>query len=569
MASSSSTPASSSQKWIYDVFLSFRGQDTRKTFIDHLYSALKQKGIYTYKDDETLQRGESIAPSLLKAIRESRIAVVVFSENYADSSWCLDELEYIMKCMDEIGQIVLPIFYHVEPSQVRKQKGEFGKGFATHELSGNNNKVESWRNALVAAANISGWETMYIANGHEAKCISEIVNRISDRLPSTISNVDEEFIGLRTRMQQLKSELEIGSGGVRMIGIWGIGGGGKTTLASCVYDEIYSMFDKCHFLENIRENYSKNGLESLQERILEEVGVGRVEEGKRMIKRRLSHASVLIVLDDVDDLAQLEALAGSHDWFGEGSRILITTRDNHVLNRVDVIHNICLLNNDEAIKLFRKHAPQGKLHMEDYEHFSKKLVHYASGLPLALKVLGCFLCDKDMNEWRSALARLKEIPDYNIVEKLKISFDGLTTVEKDLFLDIACLYRRQYKVEAMAMLEACEMGHYIVRGEHSNNPLKHSRVWKVDDVRRICDADTKMELDKIEAIRYANNDTLPSHVDASMTNLRSVELNHLCGSSLPTYLLTRELRCLNLWRCEHRQLWEGYKVRLLVSLINE
>nr|GEV91688.1 hypothetical protein [Tanacetum cinerariifolium] len=593
MASSSSTPtSSSSQKWTYDVFLSFRGEDTRKTFIDHLYSALKQKGIYTYKDDETLKRGESIAPSLLKAIRESRIAVIVFSENYADSSWCLDELEYIMKCMDETGQIVLPIFYYVEPSQVRKQKGEFGKGFAKHESSRNNNKVESWRNALAAAANLSGWETMHIANGHEAKCINEIINTISERLPSIISNVDEEFIGLRTRMQQLISELEIGSGGVRMVGIWGLGGGGKTTLASCVYDEISSMFDKCCFLENIRENSSKNGLESLQERILEEFGAGRVrrvEEGKHMIKRRLSHTSVLIVLDDVDHLAQLEALAGSHDWFGERSRILITTRDNHVLNRVDVIRDICLLNDDEAIKLFRKHAAHGKLCIEDYEHFSKQLVRYANGLPLALKVLGRFLCDKNMDEWRSALERLEEIPDTDIVEKLKISFDGLEPDEKNLFLDIACLYRRHHNDDAMVMLKACgfhpvrgvkvliqkalitvnlhgkfdmhdliqEMGLYIVRGEHSNNPLKHSRVWKVDDVKRIFATDRKM----IEAIRYENNDRLPSHVNISMTNLRSVELKNLYGSSLPTYLLTMELHCLNLTRCTHRQLWKGYKIK--------
>ncbi|GJY96584.1 hypothetical protein Tco_0513494, partial [Tanacetum coccineum] len=180
------------------------------------------------------------------------------------------------------------------------------------------------------------------------------------------------------------------------------------------------------------------------------------------------------------------------------------------------IHNICLLNNDEAIKLFRKHAPQG--------------------------------ASTRLRQWRCLRLVVSTLLLKVLIQK------ALITVSYGMF-DMHDLVQ--------------EMGHYIVRGEHSNNPLKHSRVWKVDDVRRICDADTKMELDKIEAIRYANNDTLPSHVDASMTNLRSVELNHLCGSSLPTYLLTRELRCLNLWRCEHRQLWEGYKVRLLVSLINE
>ncbi|CAH1431506.1 unnamed protein product [Lactuca virosa] len=155
------------------------------------------------------------------------------------------------------------------------------------------------------------------------------------------------------------------------------------------------------------------------------VQVGRVEEGRRMIKDRLHHRKVLIVLDDVDNLEQLEQLVGSHDWFGEGSRIIITTRDEHVLSghRVDVIHKISLLNDDEAMKLFCKHAPQGQNPTEDYELLSKDVVSYACGLPLALRVLGRFLCDKDMNEWRCALARLKEIPDANILEKLKISYD--------------------------------------------------------------------------------------------------------------------------------------------------
>ncbi|KAJ0938842.1 putative TIR domain-containing protein [Helianthus annuus] len=171
MASSSSyshpAPAlSSSQSCNFDVFLSFRGEDTRKTFVDHLYSALVDRKISTYKDDETLSRGESIRPSLFEAIKGSQIAVVVFSENYADSSWCLEELAYIMKCKDKRGLTVMPIFYDVLPSEVRKQKRKFGEAFAKHEME-NMGKVESWRKALVGASEIAGWEPKNIANGHE------------------------------------------------------------------------------------------------------------------------------------------------------------------------------------------------------------------------------------------------------------------------------------------------------------------------------------------------------------------------------------------------------------------
>ncbi|KAI3516404.1 hypothetical protein L1887_15319 [Cichorium endivia] len=154
MASSSSpsAPAFSSQPWKYHVFLSFRGEDTRKTFVDHLYFVLEQRGFYTYKDDEKLRRGELIGPSLLKAIEESQIVVVIFSENYANSSWCLDELACIMKCKETKGQIVMPIFYNacynVDPSELRKQKQKYGSAVAKFELE-NKNKVKSLSQAIV------------------------------------------------------------------------------------------------------------------------------------------------------------------------------------------------------------------------------------------------------------------------------------------------------------------------------------------------------------------------------------------------------------------------------------
>ncbi|XP_052622390.1 disease resistance protein Roq1-like [Lactuca sativa] len=603
MASSSSSPAFSSQSWNHDVFLSFRGEDTRKTFVDHLYTALVQKGIYTYKDDETLPRGELINPSLMKAIEESQIGVIVFSENYADSSWCLDELAHIMKCKDTRGQIVIPIFYGVDPSEVRKQKQKYGEAFVKHELE-NKTKVESWRKALVDASNISGWEPKHIANGHESKVIIEIVEKISHRLQLVSPSTNTNLIGIASRVQSLKLKLQIGSGGVRMIGIWGVGGGGKTTLASSVYEEISRKFDGCCFLENIREKSSKKGLEELQQKILygvlreKIVQVERVEEGKHMIKHRLCCRKVLIVLDDVDQLDQLKALAGSHDWFGEGSRIIITTRDVHVISttapRVDEIHNISLLNDDEAMELFCKHAPCGHKHKKDYELLSKSVVSYAGGLPLALTVLGCFLCGKDINEWRSAIARLKEIPDTNIVEKLQISFDGLTPVEKELFLDIACFFRGWYKNgRIMAMLDACgfypvigikvllekalitisdgrfdmhdllqEMERYIVRGEHPENPEKHSRIWKEEDVLKICAMDATKELDMIKAVRFECNShdlvELPSV--ANLKNLRWIDWRGDLASPFPTNFPPENLCCLILDDISKKRLWRGYKI---------
>ncbi|KAM5575892.1 hypothetical protein ABKV19_014701 [Rosa sericea] len=132
--SSSSSSSPPFGRFTYDVFLSFRGIDTRKNFTDHLYTALKQKGIFTFRDDKELERGESIGPNLLKAIEESRYVIAVFSRNYADSAWCLDEIAKVADCMKAMGQKVLPVFYDVDPNEVRRQTGDhFGKAFEKHQ----------------------------------------------------------------------------------------------------------------------------------------------------------------------------------------------------------------------------------------------------------------------------------------------------------------------------------------------------------------------------------------------------------------------------------------------------
>jgi hypothetical protein len=150
----------------YDVFLSFRGEDTRKTFTDHLYTALVQAGIHTFRDDDELPRGEEISKHLLKAIQESKISIVVFSKRYASSRWCLNELVEILKCKNrKTVQIVLPIFYDIDPSDVRKQTGSFAEAFDKHEEHFKE-KVKEWRKALEEAGNLSGWNLNDMANGY-------------------------------------------------------------------------------------------------------------------------------------------------------------------------------------------------------------------------------------------------------------------------------------------------------------------------------------------------------------------------------------------------------------------
>nr|GEU96152.1 Toll/interleukin-1 receptor (TIR) domain-containing protein [Tanacetum cinerariifolium] len=150
----------------YDVFLSFRGKDTRNSFVGHLYEALKQKGIETYKDDEKIKTGERINDQLLKSIEDSRFFIIVFSKTYASSSWCLDELVKIMECQKTAEQTAFPVFFDVEPTQVRNQSGPVGDAFARHK------KVKAagkWRNAMKEVANLAGWDSKMTANGDESK----------------------------------------------------------------------------------------------------------------------------------------------------------------------------------------------------------------------------------------------------------------------------------------------------------------------------------------------------------------------------------------------------------------
>ncbi|MFS7959105.1 putative TIR domain, P-loop containing nucleoside triphosphate hydrolase [Helianthus anomalus] len=609
---SHSIPASITQSWNYDVFMSFRGEDTRKRFVDHLYKALVQQGILTYKEDKTLDLGEPVGPALLKAIQDSRIAVIVFSENYADSSWCLDELAHIIECMNTRGQLVMPIFYQVDPSDVRKLKRKYGEAFDKH-AGENKFKVESWRKALEKAGTLSGWVINGFENSHEAKCIKEIVGTISSRLSSLFTNINKGLIGIETRLQDLKSKLKIESGGVRVIGIWGLGGGGKTTLASAAYAEISHRFEGHCLLQNIREESNKHGLEKLQEKFLKlvlktkDIEVGSELEGRSMIERKLRSKRVLVVLDDVDDVKQLEELAGAHDWFGEGSRIIITTRDEHLLSTryADEVYEVSLLSHDEAMELFRRHAYHKDKPIEDYEMLSEEIVSYAGGLPLALEVLGSFLHDKDKDEWKSALARLKDIPNDEVTKRLKITYDGLTADEKVLFLDIACFWRKRGIDEAMMVLDACnlhprlgvkvlvqkslikvsngrfemhdlveKMAHNIVRREHPKNPEKHSRIWNGEDIAYLCDmgADAPPMDTEVLALRTLTSHHLDvglvSDVIANMKKLRWIHFYKYPASCFSTNFQPRELGCLELRDSQQKELWHGYKFLPNLKILN-
>ncbi|KAL3739724.1 hypothetical protein ACJRO7_021055 [Eucalyptus globulus] len=141
----------------YDIFLSFRGTDVRNNFLGHLYRALDQRGIYTYIDSEELRKGEQIAPALMKAIEKSHIAIIIFSEDYASSWWCLEEVAKIMDCKKERDFVVFPLFYKVDPREVRTPKERYRKAMVKHQSRFGKDAVKRWAKALSDAGKLSGW----------------------------------------------------------------------------------------------------------------------------------------------------------------------------------------------------------------------------------------------------------------------------------------------------------------------------------------------------------------------------------------------------------------------------
>ncbi|KAL1188064.1 Disease resistance protein ADR2 [Cardamine amara subsp. amara] len=202
MASSSSS--SLPRTWKYRVFTSFHGPDVRKTFLTHLRKQFSYNGI-TMFDNQEIERSKIIAHALTQAIRESRISIVVLSKNYASSSWCLDELVEIFKCKEEIGQIVMTIFYEVDPSNVRKQTGEFGSIFEKTCLSKTKEERQKWSKALEDVANIAGEH--FLNWGSESKMIEEISRDVSNKLNTTISWDFEDMVGIEAHLQKMRSLL--------------------------------------------------------------------------------------------------------------------------------------------------------------------------------------------------------------------------------------------------------------------------------------------------------------------------------------------------------------------------
>ncbi|KAB2595310.1 protein suppressor of npr1-1 [Pyrus ussuriensis x Pyrus communis] len=527
--------------------------------------------------------------------------------------------------------VVLPVFYHVDPSHVRKQTESIGKAFARHQKSQSPEKVKGWRKALAEVADLAGMVLQNQADGYESKFIEKIVKVIGGKLSRTPLSVVPKLIGVESQVKDINLWLQDGSTDVGILVVYGMSGAGKTTIAKHVYNSNFRSFEGSSFIENISETANRpNGLVQIQKQLLydilndREVKIHGVSEGLRKIERAISSRRVLLVLDDVDHMDQLGAVLEMKDRFYPGSKILITTRRERLLkaHQVTKVHKVGTLYYNESLELFSWHAFRQDHPLRGYMEYSEKVVHYCDGLPLALKVLGSSLSGESIDVWESALEKLKVIPNGEIMNKLRISYDNLQDDhDRELFLHIACFLIGRNKSHIVRILDGCDfytivgiqnlidtclvtvdgcnnvkmhdmirdMGREIVCHE-SKESGKRSRLWRHKDsfevLREKNGTQTIQGLALDMRMHLANrpintNETvLETNAFERMHNLQLLHLMHVrldgCYVDFPTRLrwlcwlefpldsipVDLTLECLVVLEMQHsslRQVWKGTK----------
>ena len=254
----------------------------------------------------------------------------------------------------------------------------------------------------------------FIIGRYESNQIKKITDSIFRRLKCKRLDVGANLVGIDSRVKEMILRLHMESSDVRVVGIYGVGGIGKTTIAKVVYNELSCEFECMSFLENIREVSNTQGLSHLQNYLLGDIlegegsqNINSVAHKASMIKDILLSKRAFIVLDDVDDPSQLEYLLRNREWLGKGSKVIITTRDKHLLTvqEADDLYEVERLNFEEACELFSLYAFKQNLPKLDFINLSHRAVYYCQRHPSSLKVLGSRLFKKTIHQWERELQK--------------------------------------------------------------------------------------------------------------------------------------------------------------------
>ncbi|KAH9319336.1 hypothetical protein KI387_021105, partial [Taxus chinensis] len=539
------TPSSTSKT--YDVFLSFRGEDIRRTFVDHLYASLENAGVNAFLDSQKLKRGDDISSTIQEAIKNSTILIPIFSKKFAESHWCLDEVTHMCKS----NGIIIPLFYYVKPTDVRNpETGVFAKDFEQKKRRYTQERISKWKSALFKVSSFSGWCTDD-TSGFEAGLIKIVVQDVFRTLEQKVSQVKEfslkpleeepseaipqeirnepliisksVFISMEEHMKKVIKMLNTDSDdNVITVAIYGKGGVGKTSLAKAIHNHVYLKFDATCFVYDVRHKAQHtNGVAKMQRQILKDLvkfkdRVIDQAHGKALMKGCLRSIKALVILEYVSDWKQLKALRG--DWFGPGSRVLVTTLDPSILKNehIDFVYEMQGLDKEHSLQFFSWHAFMRDKPKEGYKDLSHKAVDICNRLPFSLEVLGAHLYNRNLSHWNQAIEILETSSYHDKYAILRRCCDGLKCEQQEMFLDMACLFIGRKRESVISFWEACrlrpnvgltkmklkslvrldeddrfvmhselrDMGRAIV-AEESAEPGKRSRLWKPEEAELV------------------------------------------------------------------------------------
>ncbi|XP_017441276.2 disease resistance protein RPV1-like [Vigna angularis] len=586
----------------YDVLINFNGEDIHRKFVSHLNYALSTVGLTTFLHYHNAVKSTHIQEPILS---RCRVAIVVFTQTYSQSAWCLDQLQQIIKWHETYCRHVLPVYYEIQPSDVRLQKGDFGKALketAQQTFSGQEleHGMSRWSHALTKAANFFGWDESN--HRSDAELVEKIVKSVVN-LP--VLSATKFPVGLQSHVEDLIRTIKNKSTEVCMIEIHGPEGSGKSTLAKAIYNQIHWTFKHKSFIENISQVSGIRGQLRLQEQLLldvlkQKMEIPSVDVGRTMIRERLLGKKVLIVLDDVNYFNNLFDLWDCLKLLVEGTVIIVTSIYRIGRDQVHSDFRVEPMNEEESLELFSWHAFREAKPKEEYEDLARKVVSYCKGLPLVLEVVGSSLFKRTKEEWNSVLFKFEKV-DMQMVNKrifreiIKVSIEGsLNEMEKDIFLDICCFFIGKSRAYVRKILNGCgvdadiairvliernlvktnknnklgmhpslqQIGIQIIHENSGKDFGKNRRLWFYKD--------TKYGTEAMQWLPFNAFETLQPTVNSKylLKKLRWISWHGLSSEGLPNNLYEHDAIAIDLKRSLLRFLWKTPQVLRSLKVLN-
>ncbi|KAH9288995.1 hypothetical protein KI387_033112, partial [Taxus chinensis] len=583
----------------YHVFINHRGPDVKNSLASTIYYSLRGKGLHVFFDTEEFQPGQGLEPTITNAIRTSLVHIAIVSPRYAESPWCLDELRQMLKS----GARIFPVFYNVPPNdllRLQNGKGIFANSFEELKSKKNNNNkcrydsetLLQWRKALEEVSNISGLELDSSKfNGGQGKLVNTLVAHVMAHVTKErkkpLKALDDAFEDFIYFLSESRNECD----SVRIVGMVGVTGSGKTTLAEEFYHRRLGYFDRCSFLLDVRKASERNGLQALQSQLLKDLTgheekICNISKGKEMLEdgvnclSRHTSCKFLIVIDDVDNPDQLDALLLEDCLLGSGSWVIVTCRDKSILklSKISLHYKMKPLVRDDARELLCREAFHQVEPIPGFDNVVETALSKCGGLPLYLKLLGRHLhlyANNREESWEQELDMVSDIGDI-----CKITYNALEEEEKQIFLDIACFFqgmekksairiwdglgwrgaRALLKLENMCLVEINEKNRMKMEEFHSNlgreiadqqlitSPDLPCRVWRANEVTDFFEG--RLPVPEHIKNRGFTEGTRSNHRQFGRKRLRTytvssvtIELFHVNGD-LPDDILSDRLRDL-------------------------